>query len=897
MHIILTHEQGDFDAIASLMGAYLLDDTLVPVLPRRINRNARAFLTLYGMELPFNDPRDLPPVSIEAVTLVDTQAMVTLKGLVPNPRVKVIDHHPRRENLPANWQVMIVELGATTTLLVEALQQRNPLIPPIPATLLLLGIYEDTGSLTYTRTTPRDLRAASYLLEQGASLQIASDFLSHPLSISQQQLYDQLRQRAETHHIHGHTVVVACGDAQSVDEELSTVAHKLRDLLDPAALFLLINTRGGVQLICRSTNDLIDVAEVASHFGGGGHERAAASLIRDRELAGICEELIGLLPDTVHPAITVSQIMSRGPQLLAPTTLVEEAARRMRLYGYEGYPIVEKGQVVGLLTRRAVDRAIAHKLNLTAAQLMDAGEITVMPEDSIEILQNKMTDSGWGQIPVVHPETGKIIGIVTRTDLLKTLTPNHRLPTHQNLASRLEAALPRTRLSLLKAIARAAHEQRVALYIVGGFVRDLLLDLPSLDFDLVVEGDAIELAKSLSRLYGGRITSHSRFGTAKWLLTDIRPQLSQALAIERQAQLPQEVIPQNGPDMNGDDLPDSIDLITARTEFYTHPTALPTVEQGSIKLDLHRRDFTINTLALRLDGRHYGELHDYWGGLVDLKNGLVRVLHSLSFVDDPTRMLRAVRFEQRFDFQIEARTKELLLQAISLMDRVSGDRIRHELNHILLEPKVIEILARLNELDLVKEIHPDLTWDPWLAEQLQKAIQADMDEDWWLDAARAETDSTFRQSLRQGLIYTIWLLRLPVDRAGKVADRLKLPANHKRAISAACELRQDLAELYSAEPSQIVTRLESTPALARYAIYLTSPDPAARQILERYTYVWQKISPYTTGNDLQAIGLPPGPIYRQILGRLRSAWLNGAIASREQEQTLLDELIREAGKA
>ena len=325
----------------------------------------------------------------------------------------------------------------------------------------------------------------------------------------------------------------------------------------------------------------------------------------------------------------------------------------MRLYGYEGYPVVEDGRVIGLLTRRAVDRAIAHRLNLTAAQLMDAGEITVYPRDRIEILQNKMTDSGWGQIPVVHPDSGKIIGIVTRTDLLKTLTPNHRLPTHQNLAARLEVALPKVRLYLLKTIARAAHEQRIAIYIVGGFVRDLLLDRPGLDFDLVVEGDAISLAKSLARAYGGRVTSHTRFGTAKWLLADIPEELTNELALEWQNAQPRQPQATDKLNANGDDLPASIDLITARTEFYTHPTALPTVEQGSIKLDLHRRDFTINTLALRMDGRHYGELHDYWGGLNDLKNGLVRVLHSLSFVDDPTRMLRAVRFEQRFNFEIE----------------------------------------------------------------------------------------------------------------------------------------------------------------------------------------------------------------------------------------------------
>ena len=294
--------------------------------------------------------------------------------------------------LPA-WTISSEDVGATTTIFVEDLQERDDELSMIHATTLLLGIYEDTGSLTYTRTTARDLHAASYLLEQQANLRIAGDFLNHPLSTEQQKLYDTLREHLESYHIHGHTVVIGCGSAYGLDEELSTVAHKLRDLLDPDALFMLITTRAGVQMIGRSTSDNIDVAEITARFGGGGHSRAAASLIKGRELDEVHEELIALLPEFIRPAITVAEIMSYNPHILTPDTAAQDAADRMQRYGYEGYPVVRDGKVIGLLTRRAVDRAIAHKLNLTASSLMNAGEVIIHPDDSIDHLQH--SDDGY----------------------------------------------------------------------------------------------------------------------------------------------------------------------------------------------------------------------------------------------------------------------------------------------------------------------------------------------------------------------------------------------------------------------------------------------------------------------------------------------------------------------
>ena len=870
MRIILTHEQADFDALASLLGAYLLDETAIPVLPRRMNRNVRAYVTLYGAELPFVDPRDLPNQPVESVCLVDTQTMATVRGVGMDTRVHIVDHHPVRTDLQPGWTITSEDVGATTTIFVEDLQKQNGGLTMIQATTMLLGIYEDTGSLTYTRTTARDLHAASYLLEQEANLRIATDFLNHPLSVEQQKLYDTLRGQLESYRIQGHTVVIACGNAHGLDEELSTVAHKLRDLLDPDALFMLITTRSGVQMIGRSTSDHIDVAEITARFGGGGHSRAAASLIKGRELDEVHEELIALLPEFIRPAITVSEIMSHNPQVLTPATHAQDASDRMQRYGYEGYPVVQEGRVVGLLTRRAVDRALAHKLNLTAASLMNVGEVVIHPDDSIDHLQHLMTDTGWGQIPVVNEGNGEIIGIVTRTDLLKILTSESNQRGRPNYADKLEGAMPKACLELLKAVAAIAFKQKVAFYIVGGFVRDLILERPSQDFDLVVEGDAIALARRLQEKYGGRLTTHARFGTGKWLITDIRSELARIL---------------NQPG-RANDLPEFLDLISSRTEFYTHPTALPTVERGSIKLDLHRRDFTINTLALRIDGSHYGELHDYWSGLNDLREGLVRVLHTLSFVDDPTRMLRAVRFEQRFNFHIEKRTQELLFEARPLLGQISGDRIRHELDHILDEDHRVSMIERMSELGLLREIHPVLIWDDECRENLLKLNDLGNK---LLDGVNLDLK---RGSNERKLAYILWVIHLPVEKIQAILRKLRFPTTQSKVILSACYVWKDLAWMASARFSQIANRLEDVPVLAIYAAFLAARDEHVSNNLQAYFNRKKFIAPSVTGNELKNRGLPPGPVYKRILAAIRDGWLDGKIENVDQEQAYLDELIK-----
>lgn len=881
MQVILTHEQADFDALASMLAVNLLDEKAQPVLPARINRNVRNFLNLYGSDFPFMESRDLTPGPIERVFLVDTQSLVTLKGVNRNTDVHVIDHHTGRQDLPAGWEKHFERVGATTTILTDLLREQGRAVEPMQATLLLLGIYEDTGSLTYATTTVRDVKAAAFLLEKGADLNVAAEFLNPALSSAQRRLADRLLENARNLTIHGKQVFISSAVDMEMKEEISTIAHKLRDLLDPDALFLFVQTQEGIRLVARSTTDEVNVARIAHHFGGGGHERAAAALLQPGEgnaqltLPELEANLVHELERIIKPAVTVEKIMSRRPHLLSPSTSLEEAARLMQRYGYEGYPVVDDGKVVGLLTRRAVDRAISHKLKLTAGSLMEAGDVNLLSTDPVDQLQLVMASTGWGQIPVLDPESRRIIGIVTRTDLLKTLTAAKQpVQGAKHYAHLLEQALSPSRLALLKLIAGFSGSDHQPIYIVGGFVRDLLLERPSPDFDIVVEGDAIQLCRALAQKYGGRVVTHKRFGTSKWQISTPTTSLAAALQLEEKAL---------------SDLPESLDFISSRTEFYDRPTALPTVERSGIKLDLHRRDFTINTLALRLDGNHYGELYDYWGGLADLEKKQVRVLHSLSFVDDPTRLLRAVRFEQRFAFHIEKRTLQLMSEARELLHQLSGERIRHEFDLVFSEAAPGLIMQRLQQLDLLTAIHPALNWSVTQGTALEKVLRTDALGQWGI------SDHTGSTPTRILLAYLVWWSKFDSRVITELGHRLRLPNVQVKAIQTAARLLQQEQLVKDLPPSQFYDLLTDMPVYSLFAVHVLAEDDHFKQKIQDSVMHWSKIVPHTSGHTLRELGVPPGPVYAQILAQIRAALLDGEIKTESEEKELLKRLLATLG--
>ncbi len=420
-------------------------------------------------------------------------------------------------------------------------------------------------------------------------------------------------------------------------------------------------------------------------------------------------------------------------------------------------------------------------------------------------------------------------------------------------AQRLADALPSERLSLLRTVAAEAAARRMPIYIVGGFVRDLLLGYPATDFDLVVEGDAIAFARGLAEKHGGKVTAHTRFGTAQWFL-------------------PESLVIRRGASGTPDSLLSTLDLISARSESYVHPGALPKVKLGTLTDDLRRRDFTVNTLALRLDGDYFGELRDDLGGLEDLRRGQIRVLHPRSFVDDPTRIFRAVRYEQRYGFRITPETLVLIPEARLWIARLSAERLRHELDLILEEDTAAAVLARLAELKVLVEVHPALTW--------KQSIHR-----------RIERDRGVPAIERRAFGWMLWLMHLPVTMLEQMDSRLHFHATLRENIFSASALYADLRSLANKKPSQCVAILEDFPLVSVRAVYLAALKGEARKNLGLYLETWRHIRPSTTGYTLKKLGLEPGPKYKEILLRLRNAWLDGMISSAAEEKSYLKKLL------
>ncbi|MGA3094438.1 MAG: CCA tRNA nucleotidyltransferase, partial [Dehalococcoidales bacterium] len=406
-----------------------------------------------------------------------------------------------------------------------------------------------------------------------------------------------------------------------------------------------------------------------------------------------------------------------------------------------------------------------------------------------------------------------------------------------NLAREIKERLPARALTVIEKAGTLVCRRGERLYLVGGAVRDLLLEKPVLDIDLVLEGDAILLANELAQGEDVKITSHKPFLTAGLRWPDI-----------------------------------SLDLTTARRECYARPGALPAVEPGNLKEDLLRRDFSINAMAVSLNQEDYGRLIDFHGGLDDLHHKLIRTLHEKSFSDDATRIWRAVRYEQRLDFRIEAGTQILLQRDLSILKTISGDRIWYELECAFGEELPEKVFARAGELGLLAYLNPALSVDGWLPA--------------WFDEAR-------RISLPQkppiGLHLALLTYRLNTEAIEQLIDYLKLDKTLSRTLRDSQRIKTDI-EVLSEEimqPSAIYQYLHGHSNEAIKTNLIASESAEVRRNTQLYLDELRYVKTSLNGDDLISLGIKQGPSIKLLLGLLLDARLDGEVTSREDEVRLL----------
>jgi tRNA nucleotidyltransferase (CCA-adding enzyme) len=837
--VIATHGNTDFDAFAAMLAARRLYPGAVLAIGS-LNRNVRDFYRLHAEELePVVEASKLELDAIRRLVVVETghaSRLGDLEAVALDPTVEKVlfDHHD--EPLP-DWvqpaAAVLSHDGALTTTLVGILAERELEPTVLEATAFALGIHEDTGSLTYPTTTQRDVDALGWCLRHGARQDLVAHYLHTPLVPAERELLSTLLESLEPVAAGGEEVLVAAVRWPEYVEGVSNLAHKIVDLTDARGLVLLVEMDGRVFAVVRSRSERIDAGAVAATLGGGGHAQAASAITR----LGLDEartEALAALEQASRPGRRARDVMSTPARSVAPGSTVRDAMTLCQRHGQSGVFVVEEGRVVGAASREDLDKAIGHGLAHAPVRGIMSGHVVSADEETpLAELQTLVTAAADGRVAVLRDR--ELVGVVARADLLRSLEGVE--PAHEDNGESLAEALGgiASLRPIVDAVA-ALGDRPEGVYLVGGTVRDILLGEDSFDVDIAVEGDAIAFARALGRSLGGRVTPHEKFGTAVVKYSDDQ----------------------------------RVDVVTTRTEFYDAPGALPTVERAGLREDLYRRDFTINAMAASLKPDDFGRLVDPYGGRDDLENGVLRVLHNLSFIDDPTRIFRAIRYEARYGLRLEDHSIRLARSTIEmgLVGDLSSARLRDELVDLLEDPGAAGGILRLGELGVDRAIHPRLRADVEAAALYERALalRDELEVDvpaWHLGIA------TLARELTSDEAY-VWLARLRIRR--REVERIV------GAIRVAPLILERLRS-ERLEPAQIVALAD---AYAPDAPLLALARDERAELREYFTRL-REVRLEIGGEDLARLGLEESPRVGEILSEVLRLKLNGKLDGRDSE--------------
>jgi len=848
MQIITAHTGCDFDALSSMVAAGKLYPEAKLCFSGVLSREVRDFMRLYGWMVPVVKVSRKDLDKVKRLILVDTRWINRIgifKDLIGKKGVEIhiYDHHPPHPGDIQGDAGVCREVGATTSILVDLIKKRGIPVTPFEATLLCLGIYEDTGSLSFSSTTSLDLQSAAFLLERGANLELISSFLNRGLSEKQNLLLKSFLENSKIKMINGVEIFIIGVEIEDFVGGISLPLRKFIDLKNPDVTFAIVRSKEKVYLMARSRNPSINVGEILSFFKGGGHNLAASAIIKNKDIEEVEKELYRVLEKNIHPGITVGQIMRSPVSTVSPNTPVGEVEKIMQEDDLEILPVQEKQEIIGVISREKVKNVISHSsINSPVKSYYSRKFISISPFVSLKKAQQTMMEEDVSYLFVFQGE--KFMGVLTGLDLFKAFHKDSRDFSSENLKDKLKEKVPPGIVDILLRAGKLAYSMGWSVFIVGGFVRDLLLGNENFDIDLVIEGDGILYAEKLSEELGANLTIHRDFGTATLNLSENF----------------------------------KLDIATSRREFYPRPASLPHVKPAPLKEDLFRRDFTVNAMAISINPPDFGRLIDFFGGRRDLRERKVRVLHVRSFIDDPTRIFRAIRFEQRYNFCIEKVTERLIKLALreGVFQLLSGKRIKEELKQILEEDRPERNVYRMQKLGILKVIQPGIYLNSSREMIFDKLI-----------------DTIARYEILTGEKSKRWLIRLSVllrdlteEEIENFCSKYSFTREERETILASSKKADEIVERLTVpemKPSSIYYLLRSYPPEALILAMAIAKNDIVEKRIVLYLSHLQKIELEITGDDLKKMGYKPSPEFSRILEETKKAKLDGLVKTVEEE--------------
>ncbi|MBT3388408.1 MAG: CBS domain-containing protein [Desulfobacula sp.] len=846
------------------------------ILPGSQEKSLRDFF-IHSMSYLFNmaDVSKIDFSNTSRLVLVDTRQRSRVPQIAflldkENIDIHIYDHHPPMEGDISGSFELIRSTGATASILCSLLREKNIALSPDEATVMAIGIYEDTGSFTYSSTTPEDLIQAGFLLSCGASIDTVVHFVVREIRSDQVTWLNELLNEMKIYNINGVNIHLSVISSPSYITDLAAIVQKVVRMEKLEVFFAIVLMKNKINIVARSRLPEVDAGKILIDFGGGGHAYAASARLADHTLAQVELMLIQKLEKEVRPVRVTKNLMSSPAIMIEPGRTCREAGELMTRYNINTLLVVdkEKNLYEGYITRQVIEKILYHQLShIPVREYMNSEAGFISSDADITQIEQMVIEEKQRIIPVI--DEGVIRGVITRTNFLNYLVQHNKDITDtltdaeiqkkiktKHINNLLSQRLDQRILKLLKDIGETGREMGCNTFAVGGFVRDLLLDHDNLDIDIVVEGDGIEFAKTFAKKEGCRVSPHKKFSTAVI------------------------VYPDNF----------KVDVASARIEYYKTPAALPIVEKSSIKLDLARRDFTINTLAISLHPDNFGRLIDFFGGMRDLKDKTVRTIHNLSFVEDPTRIFRAIKFANRFDFKIGKVTSNLIKNAVLIkcFNNLSGSRVLSELKQILSESNPIPAIKTMEAYGLEKILHKKLIFVPQTY-QLLESVNKIMA---WHDLLY-----TNEEYLRWTVYFMAVLYRRPYKVCKEICERLNIPSKEgillmeKRYEAEAQLALIEKAPSYKMEDLYWVLIGLKTEHLL-YMMVLANNEDTKKAISYFYTHL-RNIKTLIRGKDLVSLGLKPGPAFSLILNKVLTEKIGGKLKTKEEELAFVREFAGE----